>query len=266
MIQSILDAVAKRQQKVGATAVTAETPFPEGTFAYGWTDASVKGNPGQMGVGYIFKDVQSRIPIVYAGGQIGHGTNNEAEYHALILAMRHALRLGIWSVAMYTDSQLLQRQVEGRYKVKQSRLKRLHSEALSLLGLFFSFELLHVPREKNAEADELSRRIMYVEPNLPPLNPPGSKRTRSLYPFQAAAIRWWGLKGRASTGVMQRIFGVSEQLVTQIVEGRTYRDATFALPPLFPPDETRGLTFKGNPIAYQSFLEHGSPLTIQEAL
>lgn len=257
MIQSILDAVAKRQLKVGATAVTAETPFPEGTLAYGWTDASVKGNPGQMGVGYIFKEVQSRIPIAYAGGQIGHGTNNEAEYNAFILALRHALRLGIWMLIMHTDSQLLQRQIEGRYKVKQSRLRRLHGEAVMLASLFETFELRHVPRGKNAEADELSRRILYVEPSLPPLNPPGSKRTRNLYPFQAAAIRSWGLRKLASTGVMQRIFGVSEQLVTQIVEGRTYRDATFNLPPLLSIEQTEGRIIPETV---------GSPSIIQEAL
>jgi ribonuclease HI len=235
MISSILDAIAKRQQKVGATAVTAETPMPSGFFAYGWSDASVKGNPGQMGVGYIFKSSVSRIPVAYAGGQIGHGTNNEAEYQSFILALRHALRLGIWTLIMHVDSQLLQRQIKGRYKVKQSRLKRLHAEALTLTNLFDEFELHYVPREENAEADELSRRIVYVEPNLPPLNPPGSKRKRILYPFQAAAIRSWGLKKLASTGVMQRIFGVSENLVEQIVEGRTYRDATFNLPLLLPP-------------------------------
>lgn len=256
MIQSILDAVAKRQLKVGATAVTAETPFPAGHAVTGWTDASMKGNPGQMGVGYIFESVGSRIPLVYAGGLIGHGTNNEAEYHAYILALRHALRLGLWDVSMIADSQLLVRQLEGRYRVKQSRLKRLHAEAKTLQGLFHTHTLRHVERGENTQADELSRRILYVEPNLPPLNPPGSKRTRNLYPFQAAAIRSWGLRKLASTGVMQRIFGVSEQLVTQIVEGRTYRDATFNLPPLLPTEKTEGVVYEND----------GSPSILAEAL
>ena len=234
MISSILDAVERRKAKAGATTITAQSLFPRGHAAWGASDGSLRGsNPGKIGVGYHLNVPPFQEPIVIAGGLLHHGTNNEAEYLAHILMLRHALRLGIWSLLTRTDSELLHRQVGGRYKVKSSRLKRLNAEAKTLHSLFSHFHLSHVPRETNVLADEISRRVVFIEPKLPPLRNVNGQ-VRVLHEFQAAAIRSWGLRKLASTNVMQRIFGVTGNVVEQIVKGETYRNADFNLPPLLP--------------------------------
>jgi ribonuclease HI len=87
----------------------------------------------------------------------GLGTNNQAEYHGLILGLRHALAMGADGVTVHGDSQLVLRQLEGRYAVKSPGLKALHAEAGQLLSKFSAVKLEWVPREENAEADQASR-------------------------------------------------------------------------------------------------------------
>jgi ribonuclease HI len=122
-----------------------------------WFDGACLGNPGPMGGG----------AVVEAGGQrkvlsraFGPGTNNQAEYHGLILGLRHALALGAAAVTVRGDSQLVLRQLEGRYAVKAPGLRALHEEARSLLGRFGRVRLEWVPRERNAEADRASRAAL----------------------------------------------------------------------------------------------------------
>ena len=87
-------------------------------------------------------------------------TNNVAEYQALLLGLRRARQMGAREVDVRADSQLLIRQLQGRYAVKNEVLKRLHEEALALLRSFERYELLHVPREQNELADEMSNRAI----------------------------------------------------------------------------------------------------------
>jgi ribonuclease HI len=232
MVTSIEDAVKQKEARRLATAVTKDTPFPSGVSAVGAFDGAVSGgNPGTMGVGY-WMNYAGCGDLVRAGGTVGHGSNNEAEYWALILCLRHALRLGIWTLSLRTDSQLIQRQMIGQYKARQRHLKMLLKEAKFLSSLFSSFSIEWVDREVNAHADELSHRIVYWEPTLPP-NKRGLKgRVRNLYDFQAAAVRWWWLNGHRELAPIARIFGVDLQVVERIVKGQAYREATFDMPPL----------------------------------
>lgn len=87
-------------------------------------------------------------------GERGRGTNNEAEYDGLILGLRHAAQQGARTVSVRGDSQLVLRQLEGRYKVKAPNLRARYEEAKALLGRFEQVSLEWVPRAQNAAADQ----------------------------------------------------------------------------------------------------------------
>jgi ribonuclease HI len=192
-------------------------------------DGSCRPNPGPMGVGYTLVRVPDfHRPIVRVGAQVGTGTNNVAEYTALLHGLRHALRLGMWSLSTYSDSNLLVRQLWGLYKVRDRTLARLHREALLLLDCFHRGgpgewpAPVHIPRDENGAADELSRTLTNEGPTLPP--PPG----RALHGWQAAALNvWWHNRGVRSSTLLGRVFGVQATQVDQIVGGTAYKDASF---------------------------------------
>lgn len=111
-----------------------------------------------MGGGAVVH-VQGAKPNVLSMA-FGIGTNNQAEYRALILGLRHALAAGVTDVTVHGDSQLILRQLEGRYKVKNAELKPLHAEAARLLRQFGSVKLAWVPRAENGVADEASKKAI----------------------------------------------------------------------------------------------------------
>ena len=122
-------------------------------------DGAARGNPGPAGIG---------VMILEEGGPferkvweyIGEATNNVAEYQALLLALREAGRLKAAKVKIRSDSELLVRQVDGRYRVKHPRLIELHSEARDLMKIIPSFQIEHIGRELNAQADALANRAI----------------------------------------------------------------------------------------------------------
>jgi ribonuclease HI len=111
-----------------------------------------------MGLGAVVQ-VQGGKPQVLSMPK-GRGTNNQAEYHALILGLRHALAAGADEIVVHGDSQLILRQAGGQYKVRNEELKPLHAEAVKLLGQFRTHKLEWVPRGENAVADEASKRAI----------------------------------------------------------------------------------------------------------
>jgi len=126
-----------------------------------YTDGACSGNPGAASIGVV---IQHRGRTVKTISQaIGTATNNIAEYAALIYGLQEALMMNGTSVAVYTDSELLCRQVEGRYKVKNQNLKFLHALVRHLAGGFKEFYITAVPREKNREADALAKKAIKKE-------------------------------------------------------------------------------------------------------
>jgi ribonuclease HI len=87
---------------------------------------------------------------------LGERTNNYAEWTAVELALDEALRLGATHVDLRTDSELVARQIAGRYRVRHAVLKPIHERVMALLGRFSGYRVGHVPRELNREADRLS--------------------------------------------------------------------------------------------------------------
>lgn len=131
--------------------------FPDGEdAAHAWIDGASSGNPGPAGAGAIIKMGgkvlgEFKLPL-------GETTNNVAEYSALLLAMHKALELGVRSLVVHTDSELLYRQLAGRYKVRNPGILKLYSEVQELKRQFKLLRVEHVPRELNRDADRLARQ------------------------------------------------------------------------------------------------------------
>ena len=112
----------------------------------------------RAGIGGVFlKDEQE---IMSFSENIGSATNNEAEYQALIKGLKLAVKNEILSLQIFADSELVVKQINGVYKVKNERMQILHSEAKLLLIKFDSWEINHVRREKNKIADNYAKRGM----------------------------------------------------------------------------------------------------------
>ena len=126
-------------------------------------DGAARGNPGPAGVGVLLEAENGPLHQGFCH-YIGEATNNVAEYEALLLALREARKLQPTVVKVRSDSQLLVRQIQGRYRVKNIRLIALHAQArdlinqLSALGCRFSIE--HIGRELNGQADALANRAL----------------------------------------------------------------------------------------------------------
>jgi len=116
-------------------------------------DGGARGNPGPAAVGVIVRSGGEVIAEV--GEKIGEATNNVAEYKALLKGIELAAEHGAGELELIGDSELVVRQVEGRYKVKNAGMKELHEEVKRALRDFDSWSIRHVRRAENADADRL---------------------------------------------------------------------------------------------------------------
>ena len=122
-------------------------------------DGASRGNPGQASAGAVLLGEGGRV-LAEISERLGVATNNEAEYVALILALKKAREMGASTVSVNADSQLVIRQLIGQYKVKHPEMKRRHAEAMELLKNFPGWSAKHVPREQNAHADKLANAAL----------------------------------------------------------------------------------------------------------
>ena len=122
-----------------------------------YCDGGARGNPGPAAIGAVVLDPSTDPPtrLATVSETIGVATNNVAEYRALVAALEAAREFQARSVRVRADSQLLVRQLEGRYKVKQAHLRPHYERARALLAEYEDVDLAHVPREENTEADAL---------------------------------------------------------------------------------------------------------------
>jgi ribonuclease HI len=118
-------------------------------------DGAARGNPGPAGIGAVVADPDGEVLAEIAEG-IGVATNNVAEYRAAIAGLARAAELSASEVLLRSDSRLLIEQLEGRFRVKNPTLQRLHHEVRSLEKRFRAVRHEHVPRERNKEADRLA--------------------------------------------------------------------------------------------------------------
>ena len=124
------------------------------------TDGAARGNPGLAGAGAVLRDAADGSLVSELAVFLGERTNNYAEWTAVALALEEALdealRLGATHVDLRMDSQLVARQITGRYRVKHPELQPIHARVMSLLGRLAGYSVGHVPRELNKDADRLS--------------------------------------------------------------------------------------------------------------
>lgn len=133
-------------------------PSPQ-TYLIAHTDGGARGNPGPAGYGIVIHDAQGN-KVASLSQYLGHQTNNFAEYQALIGALEYAVAHGPKALKVISDSELMVRQIKGIYKVKDPTLRDLHGRASQLIRQLEWFDIEHVLRGKNREADELANRAM----------------------------------------------------------------------------------------------------------
>lgn len=122
-------------------------------------DGASSGNPGPAAIGVVVRTPEGNT-LKTISKSIGLATNNVAEYKAFITGLRIAQELGAVNIRVYSDSELLVKQVKGEYKVKSHRLSRLYKEAIKTLQLFPLFSVEYIPREQNKEADALATNAL----------------------------------------------------------------------------------------------------------
>lgn len=131
----------------------------EGSTLLIHTDGASRGNPGAAAYGYTIE--HEGVVVAEEGDCLGQMTNNQAEYTALIRAVEHALLLGTeHELEIRSDSELMVKQLQGAYKVKNADLKPLYEELVQLLGKFTQTNIQHVKRAQNKRADELCNEAL----------------------------------------------------------------------------------------------------------
>lgn len=133
-------------------------PLPQADIACTlYTDGASRGNPGEAGAGAVLLGSDG-TEMGNRSFYLGQCTNNAAEYHALIAGLELAEQYGCRVLRVCLDSELIVRQIQGSYKVKNAQLKPLVDRVNSQLAKFEKWDIFHVPREENARADELANK------------------------------------------------------------------------------------------------------------
>ncbi|HWP85629.1 MAG TPA: ribonuclease HI family protein [Terriglobia bacterium] len=136
----------------------APAPWPEAELR-AYIDGGSRGNPGPAGYGVVIQD-RAGNTLESFSRSIGKATNNVAEYRALLAALAYALDRGARSLEVLCDSELVVRQMQGRYRVQSPDLKPLYLEARQQAARLARFSIRHIPREQNRLADQLANQAM----------------------------------------------------------------------------------------------------------
>jgi ribonuclease HI len=123
------------------------------------SDGGARGNPGPAGIGAIINSEDGEV-VAEISQFIGHATNNQAEYQALLAGLEKALLLGADTLDCFLDSELAVKQINREYKVKNKELAPLFLKVYNLTTKFKAIRFVHIPREQNKEADRLANEAM----------------------------------------------------------------------------------------------------------
>ena len=124
-----------------------------------YTDGAARGNPGPAAIGVILKDETGNV-VARISRRLGATTNNQAEYQAIIVALEKAISLGARQVLLKSDSELVVKQINGNYKIKNTALRPLYQKVVQLIGSLESISITYIPREQNAVADALANKAL----------------------------------------------------------------------------------------------------------
>lgn len=148
----------RKRESSGELFPKSAQPRPE-SYLVAHVDGGARGNPGPAGYGVVIEDETGK-KIAGLNEYLGHRTNNYAEYSGLLAAVQYAVDHGYKRLKVISDSELLVRQLRGQYKVKHPTLIELHGRAKQLIGKLDWFDIGHVLRDKNREADRLANEAM----------------------------------------------------------------------------------------------------------
>ena len=192
-------------------------------------DGASRGNPGAAAYALVL--ARPGLPVVEHAETIGKATNNVAEYAALVAALERALALGVRNLTVFSDSELMVKQMNGEYKVKNADLQELYKEADALRKRLASVTLKHVRREQNKRADELCNLVL--DGKLSPGGVAASDEPKppATAPLSAATVREDAiecLRAAASAWASQGLSAVSpaqvwEQLWSILDDGGALR-------------------------------------------
>jgi len=166
----VLEAAVRLPRAAGrsmsAPATTAASNAASAGVAGAWPaevtvhiDGGARGNPGEAGIGAYFQD-RSGASLQSIARYIGRATNNTAEYQALLIALARARDAGVKHLRVFSDSELLVNQVNGRYRTTVPHLQQYLQEAIRLMREIGRVDVTHVRREQNKEADALANEAM----------------------------------------------------------------------------------------------------------
>ncbi len=124
-----------------------------------WCDGGARGNPGPSGYGAVIQDPEGRT-VARLSRFLGIQTNNFAEYHGLLAVLEWAIENGVDRLRVISDSELMVKQMKGQYRVNSPDLRPLYEEARRLAQKLEQFQIQHVLREKNRQADRLANLAM----------------------------------------------------------------------------------------------------------
>jgi formyltetrahydrofolate-dependent phosphoribosylglycinamide formyltransferase len=129
------------------------------------TDGGSRGNPGPAAAAFILTDPAGN-KLDAKGFFLGRATNNVAEYTGIVKALETVKQLRAKQLSLFSDSELLVKQINGEYKVKSEQIRPLFKQTVNLLNEFESWEIRHITREKNKEADKLTNRALNLEQDV----------------------------------------------------------------------------------------------------
>ncbi|MFA5252824.1 MAG: phosphoribosylglycinamide formyltransferase [Phycisphaerae bacterium] len=130
-----------------------------------YTDGGSRGNPGPSAAGFVLTDLKGN-QIQSKAFFIGETTNNVAEYTALVKALEAAKQMGAKRLTVFSDSELLVKQINGQYKVKSEQIRPLFRQAVDLISEFEDCKVKHVTRDKNQQADDLVNQALDLEQDI----------------------------------------------------------------------------------------------------
>jgi ribonuclease HI len=149
----------ERASQTTSELFPSQRPSPRAEYLVAHIDGGARGNPGPAGYGVVLEDQNGRR-VAGLSQYLGHRTNNYAEYSGLLAALQYALEHGPKALKVISDSELMVRQIKGVYKVRNAALLELYRKAHEMIGQLEWFEIGHVLRESNREADRLANEAM----------------------------------------------------------------------------------------------------------
>ena len=185
------------------------TPVPSQpvTWVTAHCDGGARGNPGPAGFGAVMTDAQGHV-LAELSGFLGAKTNNVAEYSGLLACLEWALEQGHPHLRVVSDSELMVKQIQGKYKVKSPDLRPLFDEAKRRIALLRRFEISHALRHKNKDADRLANEAMDRGMGKRPAAAPASESSRPV-PAAAGPTGSTVLRGFTRNGTIHLLGGAS---------------------------------------------------------